>query len=456
MQTSSDLQLDAVIDDESSIPATTSDRRITWLRKGFLALLDQGLLSGSNFFIAILLARWLTRDEYGAYAMGFSIFILLSGFHNSFFLEPMSVFGPESYAGCLGAYVKKLLGFHFVFTLFLSALAVVGVLLLPYFMNDRGLTSAIWGVCFAVPLILFYWLCRRAAYLKFAPGLAVIGSATYCAASLVLVVALRKWLSPFMGFLIQALAAIPAVIVLLASLGSRVDPQPSPANPEVLRRHWRYGRWVLGSTIVNWVSGYAYYVIVGALLPMQDVAALRALRNLTEPCYRAMAAIILLVLPWASSRLVEEGIQGLQRRTRQLNMLFGGCALAYFAALCLFGNRVMGILYAGRYNGSSHLLVLATAPLVFIAASLGSEIAVQVMQAPSEVFLAYGASGALTFILGIAFTHYWGLVGGLVSILISSATVWVVLTYRCRKRLQAIASKSSRVPGVLSDGMNLA
>ena len=324
-----------------------------------------------------------------------------------------------------------------MFAALLTLLVVAGVILHPFFMVDRDLTSALWGVSVAVPFILFYWLCRRAAYLKFDPALAVIGSATYCVALLILVLALKRWMSPFMGFLIQSLAAIPAVILLLASLRSGIDLQPNPSNAEVIGQHWRYGRWVLGSTIVMWFSGYAYYVIVGALLPMQDVAALRALRNLTEPCYRAMAAIILLVLPWASSRYAEEGARGLQRRTRQLNWLFGGTALLYFVAICLFGNRLMSLLYAGRYNGSSHLLVLATAPLVLIAASLGSDVAVQVMQAPSEVFLAYGVSGALTLLLGIAFTHFWGLAGGLVSILISATSVWVVLTYRCQKRLRA-------------------
>jgi O-antigen/teichoic acid export membrane protein len=417
--------------------------------------MDQGLISGSNFLIAVLLARWLTRDDYGAYAMGFSIFILLYGFQNAFLLEPMSVFGPESYPRCLTGYVKKLLGYHFVLAFLLSLLVVVGIILLPFFQVDRALTSAMWGVCIALPLILFYWICRRAAYLKFAPGLAVIGSTTYCLTVLVLVLVLKRWLSPFMGFLIQALAAIPAALLLLAFLRSGSDLQPSPSSAEVLRQHWRYGRWVVGSAIVTWISGYAYYVIVGALLPMQDVAALRALRNLTEPCYRAMAAIILLVLPWASSRYAEEGRRGLQRRTRQLNWLFGGSALAYFLAVCLFRNRVMSFLYAGRYNESSHLLVLATAPLVLIAASLGSEVAVQVMQAPSEVFLAYGASGALTLLLGIAFTRYWGLVGGLISILISSAAVWAVLTYRCQKRLRASAPESPRAPEGLSNSVGI-
>ena len=432
------------------IPAAKSSRKLVWLRKGTLALLDQGLLSGSNFLIGILLARWLTRDDYGGYAVGFSIFIFLSGFHNAFFLEPMSVFGPESYAGCLAAYLKKLVKFNFAFTLLLAILVVAGALALPFFTANKGLTSAMWGVCVAVPFVLFYWLCRRAAYLRFAPGLAVASSGTYCVALLLMTVAFKGRMSPFMGFAIQSLAALPAAILLLVSQRSEMNQEPTVSGPQLLRQHWRYGRWVVGSTIVIWISNGAYYVIVGALLPLQDVATLRALRNLTEPCYRAMAAIILLVLPWASARFAEEGHHGLRRRIRQLNWLFGSAALLYFGGICLFGTRLMQLLYAGRYNEPTLLLILATAPLVLIAASLGSEVAVQVMQFPSEVFLAYGTSAALTLVLGVAFTRVWGLVGGLVSIVVSSSSVWLVLTYRCQKRLQSITRAPRCEPVIVS------
>lgn len=441
MQSSDEMTLGGVLEGEKPIASTRRGRKLVWAGKGVLAVLDQGLLSGSNFLIGILLARWLTRDEYGAYALGFSIFLFLSGFHNAFFLEPMSVLGPETFPRCLTGYIKKLLGLHFILAFLLSMLTVAGIILLRFFPADPGLTSAIWGVCIAVPFILFLWLCRRAVYLKLAPGIAVAGSATYCLTLVCLIVAFKRlgWLSPFTGFLIQSMAAIPAVFMLLASLKSRTNPQPGPSHADVVREHWRYGRWVVGTTIVYWLSGNAYYVIVGVLLPMQELAALRALRNFTMPFAQFLTAITLLVLPWASSRFTEEGRLGLQRRIRQLTWLFGGGALAYLSALWLFGDRVMSFVYAGRYDDFSHLLALATAPLLLTAASTGSEVAVQVMQAPSEVFLAYAVSGALTIVLGVAFTHYWGLTGGLVGILISAVAFWVVMTYRCQKRLQAVA-----------------
>ena len=64
-----------------------------WLGKGFWALLDQGLFSGANFLVNILLARWLPPEEYGAFAVAMSVFYLLAGFHTAVLTEPMMVFG---------------------------------------------------------------------------------------------------------------------------------------------------------------------------------------------------------------------------------------------------------------------------------------------------------------------------------------------------------------------------
>src|SRR5207244_12202458 len=61
------------------------------------AVLDQGLISGSNFLLGILLARWTGAEQYGAYALAFAIFILVSIVYQALVLEPMTVFGPSVY-----------------------------------------------------------------------------------------------------------------------------------------------------------------------------------------------------------------------------------------------------------------------------------------------------------------------------------------------------------------------
>src|ERR1019366_3825617 len=63
-------------------------RGLPWAGKGSLALLDQGLISGSNFLIGILLARWLVPEQYGAFSLAFSVFLLLSYVYHSLLSEP--------------------------------------------------------------------------------------------------------------------------------------------------------------------------------------------------------------------------------------------------------------------------------------------------------------------------------------------------------------------------------
>jgi glycosyltransferase involved in cell wall biosynthesis len=450
MQLFDETLANPVFENEEPTGQMVSARMLAWVGKGALAITDQGLLSGSNFLLGVLLARWLTLNQYGAFALGFSIFLFLSGLHNAFFLEPMSVLGPESHADCLPGYIRKLLRLHFVFAFLLSMLTVAAIPFLRFFAAGQAMASTLWGVAVAVPLILFQWLCRRAAYLRLASGLAAASSAAYCVALVLLLLVFNKqgWLSPFTGFLIPSLATLPAILMLLMFLPRGTNSPPAPSNAEIVRRHWRYGRWVVGGTTANWLSANAYYFIVAALLPMRDLAAFRALRNFTSPCAQALVAINLLVLPWASARFAKEGIPGLRRRTRQLAWLFGAAALAYLAAIWFLGSKVMNFLYAGRYNDFSTLLLLSTAPLLFTATAMGSEVAVQVMQAPSEVFLAYSVSGALTVLTGVVFTRYWGLAGGLVGLLISAIAFWVVITYRYHKRLRAANLPPKQKTGV--------
>jgi len=413
-------------------------RGLPWVSKGSLALLDQGLISGSNFAIGILLARWLVPQQFGAYALAFSIFLFLYGFHDALLLEPMSVLGPTTYAKCLPAYLGKLIKLHFVLALSFSGLVAAGIAVLHYFTSDPALPSALWGVALVTPLILFFWLCRRATYLRLAPAMAVGGASAYfvVAMGLLFLIKTLGHLSTFTAFFIQSLAATVAACLLLASLRPQLDSRSGPTTSEVVREHWRYGRWVVGTQFVYWLSGSAYYLISAAFLRMQDVAALRALQNFTSPFAQFITAVSLLLLPWSSARFAEEGPVLFRRRIRQITLLFVAVASGYYAALWLFGEKLIRIFYAGRYTEYAHLLPLLAAPVLVLAVAQGNSIAVQAMQSPSNVLFAYSIAGATTVALGVPLTRHWGLPGAAVGILISYLAYFITISLRCQARLR--------------------
>ncbi len=92
-----------------------------WVHKGGCAVLDQGLISGSNFIVSILLARWLVPEQYGAYAVAFGFFVLLSLIYGSLVLEPMAVFGGSSYRNSLRGYLRSLIWIHVAMSLAITA-----------------------------------------------------------------------------------------------------------------------------------------------------------------------------------------------------------------------------------------------------------------------------------------------------------------------------------------------
>ena len=81
----------------------------SWARKGVLAIADQGVITSSNFLVALMLARQVSSAEYGAYAARIRVFLLLAAVYLAFILEPISIFGASTYKDCLPDYLGKML-----------------------------------------------------------------------------------------------------------------------------------------------------------------------------------------------------------------------------------------------------------------------------------------------------------------------------------------------------------
>ncbi|MCI0561107.1 MAG: hypothetical protein MN733_21690, partial [Nitrososphaera sp.] len=97
-----------------------------WIVAGGFAIVEQALFAGTNFIVNILLARLLSQEDYGAFAIAFSIYLLVGYFHLALLTEPMLVFGAGKYAKKNNTYLALLIYCHVVLTVVLGVLLATG------------------------------------------------------------------------------------------------------------------------------------------------------------------------------------------------------------------------------------------------------------------------------------------------------------------------------------------
>jgi len=411
---------------------------VGWGIKGGLALFDQGVFSGCNFVMSILLARWLSPDQYGAYAIAFAVYLLLLMLYQSVVIEPMAVFGSATYRDSLWEYMKSVLRLHFataaLIFVVLSAFAAVALKVAP----AGGLPGAFLALSVAGPLVLMLGLGRRSFYLEFAPAPALFGSVLYCVLTLGVLYAAYKYhlLSPFSALLITGLGALIPSAILLPWLRARLSQGPRISGlREIWQRHWRYGRWALAGYAMMWVPANIFYPLVGTFGGIAQAGELKALANLSSPVLQTYAAISALLLPYAARTLKERGRAGAGPLTLRIT-IFSLCGAAvYWGLLLLFQGPVFHLLYGGKYREVAYLLPVVALGSVACSGFFGSGTVLRAMESPALVFTAVSISNCIALAIGVPATWALGLRGAVWSMAGSEMLNFVMVVILLRRML---------------------
>lgn len=400
-----------------------SVRRRGIFRKGSLAILDQALISGSNFAIGILLARWLPAAKYGMYALTFSIFLLLSQIQQALLLEPQSVLGPADFAESLSEYLGALVRFSLV-SVFAIALALGMCGEFVYLSgHNSALAMSIAGIGIAGPAILMFWLVRGACYVRLASSLALRGSALYCLSLVFLFILAHRYgvISPFSAYAVMGAAAAFATGYLLIKLRPKLLRGDRVLQHRVLREHWNYGKWALAAGIVTWIPWNLYYGVLARFWSMSVSGEYRAMMNLLLPLGQTLTALSLLAHPTAARKLLTQGSLGVLKQSSELVGLYALLCAAYWAVLLLARGPVIRALYGGHYAESAILLPWFACASILWFSGFAPPITLRAIQSPVSVFMLYGFAAIVTLAFGLPLAIHFGIRGAILGASLSSA-----------------------------------
>jgi O-antigen/teichoic acid export membrane protein len=397
-----------------------------WLKKGFWAIMDQGLFAGSNFILNILLARWLTPDEYGAFGMAFAVFLLIGSLHSATLVEPMLVFGSGKYKDRLPEYLGALVYGHVGFGA-LGGLALLVAGLGFVLWGSAALGASLLALAVAGPFILLLWLMRRACYALLEPRLAAAGGAWYmvlmCAGAFV--VYRSGWLSTASALGIMGVSSLAVSIWLAVRLRVRRPPlRKDDLTGGALKTHWEYGRWSVASKGLSWVPSNIFYLLLPIWGGLAAGGSFKAMMNLLMPMLQTNAALTVLLLP-ILVRAKQNSEFG--SYVRLALVLLSLPMIAYWLLLGIFHQPLVNFLYAGRYVEYSELLWLFG--LVPVAASVKEVLSqsLRALERPDQLFLAYLFAAVVVGSLGVGCVYLWGIAGAGAGFLLSQITVAVTV-----------------------------
>ena len=418
--------------------AISMRRVMSWTTKGGMAIADQGLITGSNFLLSILLARWLSREEYGAFALAFAIFLLVATLYQALVLEPMSVFGGSVYHSQLRAYLRALLRIHLIASIAIVVSLGISAQLARMAGQADGLPGALVGVALGTPCILLLWLARRAFYLRLSSAFAVIGAVLYCALVVggLFLAQARGLSSPFEAFALTGVGALLSSALLLFFLRSQLEVSKVGLHlREVWNRHWKYGRWALLCAAAMWVPANLFYPLISSFSGVASAGELKALLNFFNPIFQTYAALSLLLLPYAARRR-SQGVH-VGTLTWRITLLCGGGTIAYWLVVILFTGPAFRLFYSGRYMEVAHLLPVVALGSVFENAFFGPAIVLRAMEAPKSVFVALFAAAGVSLVVGIPASWYFGVAGAVWAQSLSSVVCFVVAAVLVRRKLDS-------------------
>src|SRR5580700_1199587 len=129
-----------------------------WLRSAILALpaasrlvpvaysfADQALAVGATFLANVMLARTQTKQEYGMFALSYSLYTFLAALHNSAILEPCTVYGSGRYRDRFSEYLRLMVRIN-AFVGLLLTMAVLLACVVLYWAAPHYFSRALLGL----------------------------------------------------------------------------------------------------------------------------------------------------------------------------------------------------------------------------------------------------------------------------------------------------------------------
>ncbi|HEY3626036.1 MAG TPA: hypothetical protein VGL00_07125 [Terracidiphilus sp.] len=323
-----------------------------------LTLLDQALVSGSNFITGIILVRGLGLVEFGRFTVAYAILLLANSVQLSFISSPMITLGslcatPEERRH----FVRGIFGVQMIFCAFASVLAIAGTAVYVSLRPHAGAIDFLWPFASAVVAFLMQdWL--RRYYFTVSKAAASFWNDVISYLGQVVVLCLLWWTHRLtLNTALWSIAVTSTAAFALGAIFERLG-----CTRQETRESWRQAHVLsIDLGIANQLQWLVYQgaMLIGAgMVGAQAAGGVRATQNIIGPvnvAYQAMENIV-------PVRAAEEMKRGGRQRVSAFLFRFGlvgfVALLVFFSAAALFSSQFLSFFYGRQLHAYAGVLDL--------------------------------------------------------------------------------------------------
>jgi O-antigen/teichoic acid export membrane protein len=402
-------------------------------KKGYIALIDQGFVSGANFLTGVLLARLCTKEEYGLYVLAFSLLLFWDGFRNSLVASPLVVYLPRKGEKEQSSYIGSSTVLHAL--VFLAGAVVFGAAAgIIKLTGDAPLA--------AVVLAGILTLCgyssrehvRRVFYAQLRTRRAALVDGVYCLLQLGALVVLWRYgmLSAVNALLAlggaQTAAALAGLLLLSKSISFR-----NLNLRSAFSLHWKLGKWLVATSLAYAVATQIYPWALKYTSSLESVAIFGACMVPILVVNPIIIGFNNVLAPRLSHVFAQEGIAGLRRVVWKSQVILGG--LLTFIALftAIFSRVILELMYGGKYSEYNTILTLLAIRLVMVGFAAPLLVAFLIMEKPKIHFYVTIVSAICTLSVGLSLVCFFGVAGAALGMILAGTCNLTVLVLFYRK-----------------------
>lgn len=395
--------------------------RLNW------ALLDQALVSGTNFLMGVLLVRYLGFEQYGLFVLAWMAVQFVMGIQNALIVAPMLSIAPKLGDDRRSGYYAATLTLQSLLLLLVAVLAAV-LALTPAAYRPQWLTdSAILPLASCMIFVQLQDFIRRNLFSRLAPRRAFYVDLVAYGCQLPLMLLVITLYPSFQAALLTIVAAMLASILLGCRWLPRAEGQARETR-SVAVRHWRSSRWLLGSSLLQWLSDNYFLIMAGTLLGPAAVGAIRGAQNLLALTHIFFLGLENVVPGEASQRFRQGGFSALRGYLARVGLALLASTGLVAALAAHFSEELLELAYRAADPISVEALAWYVPIYLLVALALPLRAGLRTLEHTRAIFFAYVLGTVFALLAARPLIGDFGVAGVMFGILMNQLVMMIVLT----------------------------